>query len=81
MMSHMNTAAGTVTHIYVGRRETFLAEIGQHMEIYEGKWLVYPYCSNGDATYDAQAVGTKREAMKVVRDLLEHYPAAEVFKI
>ena len=72
----MNAAAPT--HLYVGRREVVLAEIGEHRSIYPGRWLVTPIDSVGAGDFDSEGVNTKRDAQRLVRELRRHYPNIEV---
>jgi hypothetical protein len=68
--------SGVITKVYVGHRDAMLAEIGEHLDIYKGKYLVYPV--NDTDQFDAEGVSSKRAVRDLLKDYRFHYPTIEV---
>jgi hypothetical protein len=67
--------------IYWGKRNVFLTEVGQHMEIYKGKYLLYPYDSNGSATFDAEGFDSVKAVRSALKEYQRFYPTAEIIRM
>lgn len=66
------------TVLYVGRREALLAEIGDHLAIYQGKYLVYPYDGEGNGNFDAEGATSKKQVNDLIRSYREFYPNIQI---
>lgn len=63
------------THLYVGRRENILAEVGEHNDIYEGKFLA---CPVGEPQFDCDSAANITELRAIVEEYRSHYPTISV---
>lgn len=68
------------TILYVGSRKNMLAEF-EGLDIYAGKYLVWPYDGEGSSNWDAIGTDTKADMKIVTRELTEAYPAATIVVI
>jgi hypothetical protein len=63
------------TILYVGKRETIIAELGGLTHIYKGAFLIQP---DGPASYDAEGADTLADTQALVVELTLAYPNIEV---
>lgn len=68
--------------LYAGHRENVLAEIGEHLSIYPGKYLVALVGEpDFDAEFDAEGVNNKRELELLIAEYRRAYPNIQVVRL
>ena len=59
------------THLYVGRRERVIAEMGGLQYLYAGKYLASPY---GEPDFDSEGASSKKELKALIEEYRRAYP-------
>lgn len=68
----------TPTHLYVGRRNNIIAEVGGLAHIYEGKYLAAPY---GEPSFDCIGANSLKELDAIIAEHRAYYPNIIVCRV